>query len=87
MAKPNQLKITVQTLSGTFEGEFESDQKLQDVVDKVLLTLDIKPARGEKWELKYGEVILSLQTTIEENQLPDGATLLFAAVEGGGGSD
>ena len=48
MAEPNQLHLTVQTLSGAFEGEFDGDQKLQDVIDKVLLTLDIKPGLGEK---------------------------------------
>ena len=48
MAESNQLHLTVQTLSGTFESEFDGDQKLQDVIDKVLLTLDIKPGPGEK---------------------------------------
>ena len=86
MAKLNQLHLTVQTLSGTFEGEFESDQKLQDVIDKVLLTLDIKPAPGEEWKLTHDDVVIDPQTTIEENRLPDGATLLFAPSEGGGGS-
>ena len=86
MAKPDQLHITVQTLSGPFEGDFEGNQKLQDVIDKVLLTLDIKPAPGEEWELKYGEVLLNPQTTIEENHLPDGATLLYTRREAGGGS-
>ena len=82
----NQLHLTVQTLSGPFEGDFESDQKLQDVIDKVFLTLDIKPAPGEKWELKYGDVDLNPQSTIEEYKIPDGATLVFAPEEGGGGS-
>ena len=86
MAEPNQLHLTVQTLSGAFEGEFEGDQKLQEVIDKVLLTLDIKPGPGEKWELKYGEVDLNPQSTIEEYKIPDGATLVFAPREGGGGS-
>ena len=86
MATPNQLHLTVQTLSGPFEGDFESDQKLQDVIDKVLLTLDIKPAAGEEWKLRYGEVDLNPQATIEEYKIPDGATLVFAPREGGGGS-
>ena len=80
-----QLHLNVQTLSGSFEGDFESDQKLQDVIDKVLLTLDIKPAPGEEWELKYGEVDLNPQSTIEENKIPSGATLVYAAREAGGG--
>ena len=86
MATSDQLHLTVQTLSGAFEGEFESYQKLQDVIDKVFLTLDIKPAPGEKWELKYGEVDLNPQSTIDEYKIPDGATLVFAPEEGGGGS-
>ena len=79
------VHLTVLTLSGTFEGEFESDQKLQDVVEKAFLTLDIKPAPGQVWELHYGDVVLNLQTTIEENSLPDGATLRLAPKEAGGG--
>ena len=86
MATTNQVHLTVQTLSGTFEGDFESDQKLQDVIDKVLLTLGIKPAPGEEWNLQYGEENLNPQSTIEEYKIPDGATLVFAPREGGGGS-
>ena len=86
MATTNQLHLTVQTLSGPVEGDFESDQKLQDVIDKVLLTLDIKPAPGEKWNLQYGEVHLNPQSTIEEYKIPDGATLVYAPREAGGGS-
>ena len=81
----NQLHLTVHTLSGTFEGDFESDQKHQDVIDKVLLSLDIKPAPGEEWELKYGEVDLHPKSTIEENKIPNGAILVYAPREGGGG--
>ena len=51
----------------------------------MLLTLDIKPAPGEEWELKYGEVDLNPQSTIEENKIPSGATLVYAAREAGGG--
>ena len=85
MAKPNQVHLTVLSLSGTFEGEFEVDQKLQDVIDKAFLTLDIKPAPGEVWELREGEVVLNPQTTIEENHLADGTTLRLAPKDGGGG--
>lgn len=85
MAKPIQLKLTVQTLSGTFVGEFKSDQKLQDVIDKAFLALDIKPARGEEWRLAYGDKDLDPRTTIEQQKLPDGAVLLLAPAEGGGG--
>ena len=86
MAKPSQVHLTVQTLAGTFKGKFDTDQKLQDVIDKVLLSLDIKPAPGEDWRLQYGAAILDPQTTIEESQLPDGAELLYERREGGGGS-
>ena len=83
MAK--QVHLTVLTLSGPFEGDFESDQKLQDVVDKAFLTLDIKPTPGEVWQLRDGEVVLDLQTTIEEKDLADGTTLRLAPKEAGGG--
>ena len=80
------IHVTVQTLAGTFKGEFEADQKLQDVIDKVLLTLDIKPAPGEDWRLHYGAQVLDPKTTIEENHLPDGVELLYERQEGGGGT-
>ena len=80
-----EVRLIVQTLSGTAEDTFESDQKLQDVRDKAFLTLDIKPAPGDDWQLRYENVLLDLETTIEENDLPDGATLQLAPREGGGG--
>ena len=80
-----QIHLTVQTLSGEFKGEFSSDQKLQDVIDKAFLSLDIKPAPGDDWRLRYGRRFLDPQSTIEKSDLPDGATLLLAPKEGGGG--
>ena len=85
MTKPHEVRLIVQTLSGTAADTFESDQKLQDVRDKAFLTLDIKPSQGDDWQLRYESVLLDLQTTIEENDLPDGATLQLAPREGGGG--
>ncbi len=86
MVKPNPVHLTVQTLSGTFEGDFESDEKLQTVIEKVLLTLDIKPAPGEVWMLQYRGSTLDPQSTIEENKLPNGAVLIYERQEGGGGT-
>ena len=85
MNKPNRVQIIVATLSGTFEGDFDIDQKLQDVIDKAFLSLDIKPAPGDEWKLWNGEVALDPQTTIEEQHISDGATLRLAPIEGGGG--
>ena len=45
-----QVHLTVETLDGSFEGDFGADQKLQNVIDKAFLSLDIKPAPDEKWE-------------------------------------
>ena len=85
MSKPSDVHLIVQTLSGTSEDTFGSDEKLQDVIDKAFRTLDIKPSPGEVWQLRYESVVLDPQTTIEENDLPDGATLQLAPREGGGG--
>ena len=85
MDKPNRVHITVATLSGTFEGDFDIDQKLQDVIDKAFLSLDIKPAPGDEWKLWNGNVELDPQTTIEEQKIHDGSTLRLATTEGGGG--
>ena len=80
-----QVHLTVETLSGTFEGDFEPDQKLQDVIDKAFLSLDIKPAPGEKWRLQFEGAELDSKSTIADNKIPDGATLTLAPEEGGGG--
>ena len=81
-----QVHLTVETLDGSFEGDFETDQKLQDVIDKAFLSLDIKPAPGEKWELQFQNKELDPQSTIGDNKISDGATLTLAPEEAGGGS-
>ena len=85
MTKPKNVHLIVETLSGRFEGDFETDQKLQDVIDKAFLSLEIKPAPGSKWELRYQDVLLAPQKTIEEQHIPNGAVLTLAPDEGGGG--
>ena len=80
-----QIHLTIQTLSGKFEGDFDKGQKLQDVIDKALLTLDIKPAPGEDYVLTYDESELSPQETIDHYKIPSGAILYLATKEGGGG--
>ena len=85
MAESKEIQLTVQTLSGSFESDFDVDQKLQEVIDKAFLSLDIKPTPAEKWELQYQNANLDPQTTIAHNKIPDGATLLLAPKEGGGG--
>ena len=85
MSESKQVKITVATLSDSHTDTFDIDQKLQDVRDKAFLSLDIKVAPGEDWQLWYNDTDLNLQRTIEEYKIPDGATLLLAPKEAGGG--
>ena len=85
MSESNTVRLTVQTLSGSFSEEFGVNQKLQDVIEKTFLTLDIKPTPGDKWELRYENTVLDPQTTIKCNKIPDGSTLTLAPEEGGGG--
>ena len=84
MSKPEHITVTVASLSGSFDADFDVDQKLQDIIDKAFLTLDIKPD-GEEYSLYYKEMALDPNKTIEEQKIPDGATLMFATEEGGGG--
>ena len=79
------VHLTVETLSGSFDGDFAVDQKLQDVIDKAFRSLDVKPNPGEKWVLQYQGADLDPQSTIADNKIPDGATLTLAQEEGGGG--
>ena len=85
MKGSNSVHIIVETLSGTFEGDFAPEQKFQDVIDKTFLTLDIKPAGGEVWELRYENEVIDPQTTIDQKKIPSGSTLTLAPKEGGGG--
>ena len=64
------LHLTVQTLSGVFEGDFEEDQKLQDVIDKAFLTLDIKPSPGDDYVLIYNDEELVSSTDNRAVQAP-----------------
>jgi hypothetical protein len=81
----NQVRLTVQTLSGTFEDKFNVHQKLQHVIDKAFHELHIQPAEGEVWELRYNGQVLDPNRTIEAAHIPDGAVLKLAPREGGGG--
>jgi hypothetical protein len=80
------VHLTVQTLSGTFNDEFNENQKLQHVIDKAFHDLHIKPAEGEVWELRYNGQVLDPSRTIDESHIPDHAVLKLAPREGGGGS-
>ena len=81
----NQVRLTIVTLSGNYEGVFNVHQQLAHVAAKALDALNIKPPPGEVWILSYGDQILDQSQTIEFYRLPDGAVLQFAAQEGGGG--
>jgi hypothetical protein len=82
----NQVHLTVQTLSGTFEDKFNVHQKLQHVIDKTFQELNIEPADGEVWELRFNNQVLDPNRTIQEAAIPDHAVLKLAPREGGGGT-
>jgi hypothetical protein len=84
--QPNKITLTVVTLSGTHEDEYNIHQKLEHVKDVTLRALGITPAPNEVWELTYNNVVLDLNATIEAAMLPDHARLSLAPREGGGGS-
>jgi hypothetical protein len=82
----NQVTLKVQTLSGTFEHTFNIHQKLQLVIDKTFEALNLQPAEGEVWELRYGNQVLDPNQTIQDAGIPSGAVLKLAPREGGGGT-
>ncbi len=85
--KEKKVHLTIQTLSGKYQHPFDPDQTLQSVVDATFEHLHIQPAPGEVWELRYQESVLNLSLTIQTAGIPDKATLMLAAREGGGGTD
>ena len=82
----NKVHLTVITLSGNFEDDFNVHQTLQHVIDKAFTKLSIVPGPGEQWVLRYENAALSPSHTIAAANLPDGAVLELAPVEGGGGA-
>lgn len=84
--KPNKISLVVISLSGTYQDDFNVHQKLQHVFDAAFKELHIRPAAGEVWFLKYGDQTLDLASTIEQANLPEGANLMLAPREAGGGS-
>lgn len=85
MPQPNHIHLVIQTLSGTYDDDFNIHQKLEHVVRETFKHLHIDPSPGDAWELHYGDRLLSLDQSIEEAGLPDDAVLLLAVHEGGGG--
>ena len=83
--KDKKVHLTVQTLEGKYQHPFDPDETLQSVIDQTLSHLHIEPAPGEVWELRFQETTLNPTLTIKAAGLPDKATLLLAAREGGGG--
>jgi hypothetical protein len=82
----NKVHLTVITLSGNFDGDFNVHQTLQHVIDRAFEKLSIVPTPNEQWTLRYQNTVLSPGQTIEAANLPDGAVLELAPVEGGGGA-
>jgi hypothetical protein len=78
--------LTVQTLSGTVEHQFNVHEKLQTVVDFTVAKLKLKLPPGEIWELRLGSNLLDLSQTIAQAGVPDHAVLKLAPRESGGGA-
>jgi hypothetical protein len=85
MANENKLTLTVQTLSGKIEHEFNVHQTLQHVVDYTIDKLKLQTTPDEVWELRLGSTLLSLEQTIGQAGLLDHAVLKLAPREKGGG--
>ena len=79
------VRLTIVTLSGSYEGAFNQHQQLSHVVKKALDELHIQPPPGEVWVLSYDGRVLDQTKTVEFYHLPDCAVLQLAAKEGGGG--
>jgi len=83
--KDKKVHLTIQTLEGKYQHPFDQEETLQSVIDQTLDHLHIEPAPGEVWELRFDERVLNPAQTIRAAGVPDKATLMLAAKEGGGG--
>jgi Protein of Unknown function (DUF2604) len=82
--KPDKkITLTISTLSGDFTGDFPANQKLKVAFEKTIKKLGLT---GEEWILDYQGQQLSLDATIADAGLADGAVLTLSTPEGGGGS-
>jgi hypothetical protein len=84
--EPHRVHLKIVTLSGNFSHEFNVHDRLQLVVDETLKHLHIIPAEGEVWILSLHDRDVDLKKTIEQEHIPNDATLKLAAKEGGGGA-
>jgi len=85
MAHENQRDLTIQTLSGSVEHEFNIHQTLQHVVDFTIEKLKLHTTPDEVWELRLGSAVLNLTQTIEQAGVLDHSVLKLAPREKGGG--
>ncbi len=86
MTNDNLVTLTVTTLSGKLEHEYNVHQTLQHVVDFTVEKLKLQAAPGEVWELRLGSTLLDLTKTIAEAGIPNHAVLKLAPRERGGGT-
>ncbi len=82
---PQDITLTIATLSGNVTDKFNIHQSLQHVVDLVVAKLKLQLGPNEVWVLFLGSTQLNLSQTIAEAGIPDGATLKLAPREKGGG--
>jgi hypothetical protein len=86
MPNDNLEALTVQTLSGNLEHQYNIHQTLQHVVDFTVEKLKLALAPGEVWELRLGSTLLDLTKSIAEAGVPDHAVLKLAPHDSGGGA-
>jgi hypothetical protein len=85
MPNENHVTLTVQTLSGKIEHEFNVHETLQQIVDFTIAKLKLQVTPDEVWELRLGSALLTLTQTIAQAGIPDHSVLKLAPREKGGG--
>ena len=76
----NRITLTIQSTSGEFTDEFNTNQPVQAVKTVAMARLNIDPSQAGSYRLVYDGNELDENQTLGELGIPDSATLLLVLI-------
>ena len=73
----NKVTLTIQSTSGSLTDEFNTNQPLHAVKRQAMARLEIDPSQADSYQLVHDNNMLDESQTLEDLNIPDGATLLL----------